>query len=507
MGLLKYLNDIVSRQPHPLNLPRYDMPITAAALDKVFTDCSDYHSRKIYVGGEKSGLVTVCYIEGVVDATALSRDVLQPLTDITRISGNLGAARCMELIKKGAVYYNSVAIKNTMDEVVDAVVSGSSVIVFDREHSALVFETPTSIQRSITEPTVEKAVNGSKDSFVERLRTNTTLVRLKLRTPELKIIKSIVGRRSDTEIAIMYIDGIANPVTVGEVIRRLNDIDIDGLLATGNIVEYISDNPNSPFPQILQTERPDRFAIDLLGGRVGMIIDGLSMAIMVPATLNEIMRVPEDYSNHYLTASLLLVLRYLAIFVAVFFPALYVATSMYHQEMIPLKLLLSIIGSKQQVPFSTAVEIIGMLVAFELLQEAGLRLPNSIGETVSIIGALVVGQSAVEAKVISPIAVIVVAVAGITGYTIPNQDLGSALRLCRFLMVILALLGGMLGIIEGLIIIVYHLSSLETFGVSYLSPLTDGNATGVFSMILRPPLPKKKLRDSDLNTPNIRKQR
>ena len=200
-------------------------------------------------------------------------------------------------------------------------------------------------------------------------------------------------------------------------------------------------------------------------------------------------------------------LRYIAAIISVVFPALYVATSMYHQEMIPVKLLLSIIESKQQVPFSTAVEIIAMLLAFEVLQEAGLRLPSSIGETVSIIGALIVGQSAVEAKVVSPFAVIVVAIAGITGYTIPNQDLGVALRLCRLMLVFFALLAGMYGIMIGLVLIIYHMCSIESFGVSYLSPLTDGNALGIFSMMLRPPLYKNKMREPDLNTPNKRNQR
>ena len=506
MRLFERINHIFSR-PHPLKLPRYDVPVTAAALDAIFSDCTDYQSRQIYVGGESSGVVTVCYLDGVVDGAALSDDVLRPLTDSARISGSVGAAHCMELIKKGAIYCNSVDQRSTMDEVVEAVVKGFSVIIFDREHSALAFETRSGLQRSISEPNVEKAVKGAKDAFVERLRTNTMLVRRKLRTPQLKILKTIVGRRSDTEVAILYVDGIADPVTVGEVKHRLDSIDIDGLLATGNLVEYISDSPGSPFPQSLQTERPDRFAMNLLEGRVGLIIDGLSMAVMLPGTLAEIMRVPEDRAQHYLTASFLRILRYIAIFVTVLFPALYVATSMYHQEMIPLKLLLSIIESKQQVPFSTAVEVIGMLLAFELLQEAGLRLPSSVGETIGIIGALIVGQSAVDARVISPIAVIVVAVAGVTGYTVPNQDLASALRICRFLMVIFALLAGMFGIIAGLVLMVYHLCCLESFGVSYLSPLTDGNALGIFSMILRPPLRKNKFREPEMNTPNIRNQR
>lgn len=506
MQLFKRIGKIFSR-PHPLKLPRYDSPISAAALDDIFSNCTDYQSRKISVGGEGGGTVNVCYIDGVVDSSALSEDVIRPLTDSARISGTVGAARCMELIKKGAVYCNSVVQLDTMDDVVDAVVKGFSVLVFDREHSALAFETRSGVQRSISEPNVEKAVKGAKDAFVERLRTNTMLVRRKLRTPQLKILSTVVGRRSDTSVAVLYVEGIANPVTVGEVTRRLDSIDIDGLLATGNLVEYITDTPNSPFPQTLQTERPDRFAMNLLDGRVGIIVDGLSMAILVPGTLAEIMRVPEDRSQHYLVASFLRILRYLAVFVSVFFPALYVATSMYHQEMIPLKLLLSIIESKQQVPFSTAIEILGMLVAFEMLQEAGLRLPSSVGETVSIIGALIVGQSAVEARVISPIAVIVVAISGVTGYTVPNQDLGAALRIWRSIMVVFALLAGMFGIIAGLVLMVYRLCCIESFGVSYLSPLTDSNALGIFSMVLRPPLSKNKLRQPEMNTPNIRNQR
>lgn len=291
MHLFKQIRRIFSA-PHPLQLPRYDVPVSAAALDNIFSQCSDYQSRQVYVGGDKGGTVTVCYIDGVVDGSALSQDVLRPLTDSARISGSMGAAACMEQIKKGAVYSNSVSEKSTMDDVVEAVVKGFSVIIFDRERSAIAFETRSGVQRSISEPNVEKAVKGAKDAFVERLRTNTMLVRRKLRTPELKILKSIVGRRSDTEVAILYVEGIADPVTVAEVQRRLDAIDIDGLLATGNLVEYISDHPASPFPQTLQTERPDRLAMNLLEGRVGLIIDGLSMAVMVPGTLSETMRVP-----------------------------------------------------------------------------------------------------------------------------------------------------------------------------------------------------------------------
>ncbi|MEG1165440.1 MAG: spore germination protein [Oscillospiraceae bacterium] len=492
--------------PHPRKLPKYEVPVSAAALKQIFSDCSDYNSRELAVGGTNTGLVTVCYLDGVIDGNFLSETIIRPLTDKRRLSGSIGARGCMDKILSGAVYCNNAVEKSTMDEVVEAVVKGFSVVIFEREAAAIAFETRSPVQRAISEPNLEKAVKGAKDAFIERLRINTTLVRRKLRTPGLKILRTVVGRRSDTEVAVLYLEGIANPKTVGELLRRLDSIDIDGVLASGNIEEYISDTPSSPFPQILHTERPDRFAINLLEGRVGILIDGLPLGFMLPGTLSEIMRVPEDRAQHFLVASMLRVLRYVAAVVTILLPAIYVAVAMYHQEMIPLKLLLSVIESKQAVPFSTGLEILALLFAFELLQEAGLRLPNPVGETMSIIGALIVGQSAVEAKVVSPIAVIVVAVAGITGYTMPSQDLSAALRLCRFFLVICALLAGMFGIMVGLVLIVYHLCSLESFGVSYLSPLTDGGPFGIFKMLLRPPLKKAKLREDDLNTPNKRNQ-
>ncbi len=506
MELNKLYNRFFSK-PHPRSIPKYSTEVTAAAVKDIFNECSDFQSRELSIGGDKTGLVTLFYFDGLVDGSFLSGSVIRPLTDDERLSGHSGSRACMDYILKGAVFANSVSEKKSMDEIVEAIVKGFSVIVFDKENAAVAFETRSGVQRSISEPNVEKAVKGAKDAFVERLRTNTMLVRRKLRTPDLKMQRQIVGRRSDTEVAVVYVDGIANAQTVHELVRRLESIDIDGLLATGNIEEYISDYPSSPFPQILYTERPDRFSINLLEGRVGIIIDGLPMGLLVPGTLSEMMRVAEDRAQHYTISSFLRLLRYIAAFITVLLPAVYVATSMYHQEMIPLRLLLSIISSKQQVPFSTAVEIIGMLLAFELLQEAGFRLPNPIGESVSIIGALIVGQSAVEAKVVSPIAVIVVAIAGLTGYTIPNQDLGAALRMCRFFMVFCALFAGMFGITVGMVLICYHLCGLESFGVSYLSPLTDSNTLGIFSMIFRPPMRKNKMRQPDMKTPDKRNQK
>ena len=234
---------------------------------------------------------------------------------------------------------------------------------------------------------------------------------------------------------------------------------------------------------MIHTERPDKLAAALTDGHAALIADGLPLAFVTPMSLPDLICTNEDGAQHFIPASFLRILRWSALFISLFLPALYLAASMYHAEMIPAELLLSVIESKQSVPFSTTVEVLGMLFAFELLQEAGLRLPNPVGQTVSIIGALIVGQSAVEAKVISPIAVIVVALAGIAGYTVPSQDLGAALRLSRFGLAAAGALAGMYGVVLGALLLLGHLCSLESFGRAYI-PVGRGTG-GIF--LRRPP--------------------
>ena len=493
--------------PHPRKDPYFPQPISAGAVREIFSNCSDFNIRQIAVGGGDGPLVSFCYIDGLVDGEYLSQTVLKPLTELWRFPQPQSQQHCIDSILRGGVFSACAQEKTSLDQLTAALVSGFCALIFDGEAIAVVFETRSAVSRSVSEPGIEKAVKGAKDAFVERLRTNTALVRRKLCTPRLKIRQGVVGRQSETQVALVYLEDISDPTVVSELLRRLEKIDIDGLLASGNLEEYISDRPGSIFPQTLYTERPDRFAINLLDGCVGLLVDGLPLGFIVPAALPELMRVPEDAAQHYAVSSFLRFLRYLASAITVLLPGVYVAMALYHQEMLPLKLLLSILESKQQVPFGTAFEILGMLLAFEILQEAGLRLPKPVGETVGIIGALIVGQSAVEAKVVSPIAVIVVAVAGITGYTQPSQDLGAALRLCRFFLVLCGLLGGMFGIMAGTVLIVYHLSELTSFGVPYMAPLTDGGPLGIFKLLFRPPLRRDKNRSETLNTPNRRNQR
>ncbi len=288
---------------------------------------------------------------------------------------------------------------------------------------------------------------------------------------------------------------MANRRIVEEVENRLNKINIDGIISAGQIEAFLMDEKISIFPQMLYTERVDKFCGHLLEGRVGVLIDGMPIAYILPVDLFAFLQAPEDYALHFFQSSVFRLLRNLSAFLALILPAFYVAITTFHQEMIPTKLAMSIIESKKTVPFPTVIEVLLMLLAFEILLEAGLRLPKSIGQTVSIIGALVVGDAAITAKILSPGVVIVIATAGITGFVIPSQDLANTVRILRLLLVFCSLFGGLFGIGVGIIAILYHLCTLEFFGMPYLSPFVAGEGRRMFhDTVVRASWLKQKIR-------------
>lgn len=492
---------------HPQKQPHYSCSLRAKNLKNIFSDCVDLETRTIFVGGSDSLMLHCFFIDGLISGTDASKNILCPLTDNARFGDVRSEAEAFDLALGGGVYGASAKPCRSTDEAVSAILNGFVLLVFDGLERALAFEARSSAQRSVEEPVSEQSLKGARDSFTETLRINTALVRRHLRNSALKFRATTLGRKSNTRVELAWIDGVANPSLIETLQNRLDALETDGLLTSSVVEAILSDTPRSPFPQFMLTERPDRFGMNLLEGRIGLLIDGLPLGWLLPATLPQQLRVPEDVSKHSFIASTLTLLRHLALLVAILFPALYVAVAMYHQEMIPVRLLLSVIESKQAVPFSTAAEVAGMLIAFELLQEAGLRLPPSVGETVSIIGALIVGQSAVEARVISPIAVIVVATAGIASFTIPNQDLGQALRLTRFALVLTAIAAGMFGIAAGCIVLLWHLCSLNSCGVAYLAPMADGGLRDYLHALTVAPRHRDKFRDPRLNTPDRRREK
>ena len=486
---------------HPRREPTYPEAISRTAIEGIFAGCSDFQTREIRPGLTGEETIFICWLDGITSGGSVAEEIIRPLTEIMRAGFGLSAQRLLD----GAVYGAQAQERYKLDDVIADITQGCCAVIIGR--TAVCYELKSSqASRSVSEPTIEKSLKGGKDSFTEVLRTNTALVRRRIADPALKIKPSLLGRKSRTRAAVIYVDGVADPALVAEICARLDKIDVDGALSTGSIEDYITDRPRSLFPQVLHTERPDRFARELLDGRVGLMVDGIPIAFLLPAAFPEFLRVAQDESQNYIVSSALSLIRWAAVILSLALPGLYTAIAMYHQEMIPTQLLLSVISSKQAVPFSTALELIGMLTAFELLQEAGLRLPDPIGHTVSIIGALIVGQSAVEARVISPIAVIVVATAGIAGYAQPSQDLGAALRICRFALVIAAILGGLYGVMISLCFVIWHICTIDSFGRSYTAPWSGGGRGALRRTFLREPLEDKKLRDEELNTPDKRRQ-
>ena len=487
--------------------PQFPFPISMAYLKEIFHDCSDFMTREVFIGEKEQLSIQFCWMDGLASGSNLSNDILRPLTSPFRFADCADFSQAFHEIYNGAVHNFDAKAYTQTDDVVTDLLSGSCALIFESLQKAITFEARSTFMRSVDQSTMEKSIKGSKEAFIENIRVNTCLVRRKLKTPKLKNLVLTVGEKSDTYLSILYIEGVARFDVVHRLQQQLQQLDIDGLLVPGYLEQYITQQPKSPFPQLLHTERPDTFATMLLEGRVGLLVDGLPVGFLVPAPLSQFMQVTEDTAQHFAVASMLVLLRYLALLIGSLLPGLSVAVAMYHQEMIPTEMLSSVITAKQQVPFSTAVEVLVMLAAFELLQEAGLRLPNPVGDTVSIIGALIVGQAAVDARVVSPIAVIIVAFSGISSYTMPSQDLASAVRLLRFGIVLAATAGGIFGLTAVVTLVVWHLCTIESYDVSYLHPFVDQSYQGWLRSLLRSPLWKDQFRDKKIAGTDLRKQK
>ena len=433
----------------------------------IFDDAADFCSREIMAGGV---MLTALFLDGMTSGSEISDFIVRPLTELPR-SGS--PEELYAQAKRGAVWCAVCEEAASPEETADMLVHGYCAICFPNIEKALCFEAKSGTRRGPSAPESESTVKGAKDAFTETVRINTALVRRHLRTPGLRLISKTVGSRTKTNVTICAIAGLTDPKLVARMEKRLERIDTKGLLSPAAVEEYVTGARRTAFPLLDYTERTDKFCQGLLAGQVGLLVDGLPLGYLAPVDLGILMDSPEDRAVDYVSATCVRILRYLALIVSLMLPALYVAMATFEQQMLPTKLLMAIIESKENVPFPTLLEVMGLLAAFELLQEAGLHLPRAIGTAVSIIGGLVVGTAAVEAKIVSPAALIVAATAGICGFTLPNRDLSDAIRLWRFLLTALAGVGGLFGVAAGAILLLVHLAGLTSLGVAYLAPFSD----------------------------------
>ena len=476
--------------PTPRPKPMYPGELTDENISAIFEGAGDFNRRVIACNGHT---VYAYSIDGLVSGADISEYVFQPIMEGLQ-------ADTMGQLYEQALYsnvYNAVAGEcKDLDTAAMRLVNGFCVVLFEGA-GVIAFEVKTGEKRGLSAPEVENTVKGPKDAFVETVRSNTSLIRRHLRSPNLRLYETVVGRRSLTNVTVVSLKGITDPELVERMKKRLDTIDIDGLISPSAVQEYVTGSRATAFPLLQYTERTDRFCQGILEGRVGLLVDGLPLGYLAPVDVGYFMESPEDRSIDFISASCIRVLRYGAMLLSLLLPGIYIAMAIFHQEMIPLELLRSIIESKQSVPFSTAVEVLGLLIAFELLQESGVHLPQAIGQSVSIIGGIVVGTAAVEAKIISPAALIAVSIAGICGFVQPNRDFAEAIRVWRFVLAILGTLAGLFGVAAGLIVLLIHLSGLNSLGENYLR----------VTNVLRNRLSKDKMRRSALNPQDRRNQK
>ncbi|MBM7856123.1 spore germination protein KA [Desulfohalotomaculum tongense] len=442
-------------------------------LKAIFQDCSDVIFREFLLAQNEQIKLALIYTDGLTDKTQISEQIMRALTlEIPMVvhGEEITRANALHFIKMKGLCINQVRESQKIEEIVSAILSGETVLLVDGHSTALINDIRSWEMRAIEDSKTETVVRGPRESFVETLRTNTSMLRRKIKNPNLKIEMTKLGEVSKTDIAVAYIKGIVNQDLVTEVKSRLEKIKIDGILDSGYLEELIKDNAYSPFSTISHTDRPDRVAANLLEGRVAILVDGTPVVLTMPYIFLETIQTPEDYYEQSFFTSVIRILRIGSLIASLTLPSLYIAIISFHHEMLPTPLLLSMAAQREAVPFPVFVEAFLMEIAFEIIREAGIRLPRPVGQAVSIVAALIIGEAAVQAGLVAAATVIVVSLTAMASFTIYYSG-SITIRLLRFPLMILAASLGLFGLISGITIFVVHMAGLRSFGVPYLAPV------------------------------------
>jgi len=464
-------------------------------LKILFENCGDIVQKTFCLEREQGNArMHVIYVDGLVNVTQVEDSIIKPIAYEWRWTD--GRELWESILYKES---HSVDIKRetSFDLAVGSILKGDTVIFVEGYSEALIASTKKYPLRSISQNDSEAGMRGPKDSFNEGFRFSTALIRRRIRDAKLRVEQGTMGQRTRTDYAIIYMEDLVDHDLVKDIKKRIERYDIDGIFDSGMAEHLLEDNWYSPFPIFQSTTRPDKVASGIIEGRVAVVIDNSPEVILAPSNFNMLLQASDDYYNRWAVGTFARILRYIAAFLAITLPGFYIAITVFHSEMLPTKLLYAIVYARGMVTLPIVVEVLVMEFLFELLREAGIRLPGPLGNTIGVVGGIIVGQAAVEAGIVSTIVVIVVALTAIASFVIPNEEFASVFRLLKFFIIFTSALFGLYGFIMGLLVIAVHLSGLKSFGVPYMMPVVGGSQNEDESnkdFVLRSPLKSMKKR-------------
>lgn len=485
----------INREPKYFETVISETEVTEANIKKYMGDNSDVVYKSLSVStDDKMYTMAIIFVEGMINTDLLDMTILKPIKQEPAIKKSGSEAELMVNITDNCVYHINTVIIDDLSSVIYELLNGSAVIVSESEKKAIVFDLKGFDKRSLSEPSNESALKGPKTGFIEVLRSNTAMIRRTIRSVDLKIDAMTVGKSSTLPVAVVYMDSIVDKTMLAELKKRISEIMSDNIINVCDLEEQLFKDNYSVLPKTISTERTDKFCSNIADGKIGVLVDGLPTAIIIPSVLNMFFQSPDDYSTNYMLASITRVLRYFCACIALILPAVYISIVCFHQEMLTETMIEALRVSKEQIPMTTFQEIIFLTVAFEILFESGLRMPKTVGQTVPIIGGLVVGDAAVSANLVSSIVLVVVAVTGIAGFMVPNQDLLNFIRISRIMFIFASMIAGFVGVGIAIIFFLYYICSAEIFGVPYFVPFVANEGKAV----LKDTLFRSKL-NTDIN--------
>ncbi|MCP3810148.1 spore germination protein [Paenibacillus sp. Lou8.1] len=441
---------------------------------------SDFIVREITAGHKHAALF---YLDGMTDMQKVQDNVIRPLHD--RVSSD---EITLPLLKNAILDIGEASFTQNFEDALEQILSGGLLLLLDDMDEGLIISLPGWEERSITDSKTQPVVRGPQESFTETLRTNTTMVRRRVKDTRVRLTTIKVGEKTKTDISVMYLHGVADPKKVQDMISKLKNMHVEGVLESEYLEECLhEDKQLTIFPIFYNSDRPDSIAAGIMEGKIAIFVDGSPFAILAPAVFVDFLQSAEDYYQSFIYSSIIRILRYICLAICMLAPAIYVALTTFHQDMIPTVLLLSLSAQREGVPFPAFIEAMIMEVVFEILREAGLRMPRTVGQAVSIVGSIVIGQAAVEANIVSAVMVIVVAITAISSFVIPSYTFAIPIRILRFAFIGIAAMFGVYGLTVGILMLFVHLNGLHSFGVPYLSPFANYKSSEQRDAILRFP--------------------